>query len=69
MLELGEPVHRMCRALAAHLAGRLQAGAEGGAAGVAEDATAHVGIELDAGNAGRLAGWYIKGNQLLFPYS
>lgn len=48
-------MHRVHGGGSAHLMGRLQAAAEGGALGAAEDATAHVGVELHAGHAGRLA--------------
>jgi hypothetical protein len=50
----------MCGGVAAHLARRLQAATEGWALGVAEDAAAQVGIKLDAGDAGGLAGCYLK---------
>jgi hypothetical protein len=59
--EVGEPAHRVHGGGSAHLMGRLQAATEGGAVGTAEDATAHVGVELHAGHAGRLAGGYLKG--------
>jgi hypothetical protein len=48
-------MHGVARFVAAHLAGWLQAAAERGSLGAAEDAAAHVAVELHARDAGRFA--------------
>lgn len=60
-IELGEKQHGVDAAVAAHLARRLQAGADGRARGVAEDAAAVVVVELDAAHPRRFAGRYLMG--------
>ena len=60
VLQVGEPMHGVDGGVAAHLAGGLQTGADCGAGGVSEDAAAHLGVELNAGDAGGLAVWHAR---------